>query len=478
MNLYYKLHTYKLIKVSDKIHWITRAHYPDPLVDYSNTDFILDFNDAVSVLQQWRNPNLGRSSREGTVISLASNAKSAYRLIQEQLLTTILPEEKEKQLIEKLKVYRFLLDQTLPQALELVNLDKLITPEDIKQFINRQLELMRQEYGRELKFAENMLNELEAISDIEVKDDYGKSRRISRNDVLDVLGSVLGNILLRQVSLWQVDDYISRPRGRMNLKKTYRAAIMREGKVPPKQIRNEDIKVMDKDRVSLIYFIVDLSQSMNKTVFKDGLTRLDGSLLTSLGLYYYFKLVNRRKRREFDSFNMHVIPVDKNPYVIANDEKFETFLMEAEGKGKTRLVHATYSAIRHVQENYQNVKYDVQLVYLTDGRPNVPFDGTIYGNSMDFGYEKYLSESDSKIPKEAKMCMVQLNKTFNYLKRVKDRNWKISYFLMASDKFMQSSLYRDTKKMLSGITDPVLIDPTEIDNLGRRILQETIVNEN
>ena len=97
---------------------------------------------------------------------------------------------------------------------------------------------------------------------------------------------------------------------------------------------------------------------------------------------------------------------------------------------------------------------------------------------MDFGYEKYLSESDSKIPKEAKMCMVQLNKTFNYLKRVKDRNWKISYFLMASDKFMQSSLYRDTKKMLSGITDPVLIDPTEIDNLGRRILQETIVNEN
>ena len=74
--------------------------------------------------------------------------------------------------------------------------------------------------------------------------------------------------------------------------------------------------------------------------------------------------------------------------------------------------------------------------------------------------------------------MIQLNKTFNYLKRVKDRNWKISYFLMASDKFMRSSLYRDTKKMLSGITDPVLIDPTEIDNLGRRILQETIVNEN
>ena len=84
MSLYYKLHTYKLIKVSDKIHWITSAHYPDPLVDYSNTDFILDFNDAVSVLQQWRNPNLGRSSREGTVISLASNAKSAYKLIQEQ----------------------------------------------------------------------------------------------------------------------------------------------------------------------------------------------------------------------------------------------------------------------------------------------------------------------------------------------------------------------------------------------------------
>lgn len=428
-------------------------------------------------MQQWRNPHLGRSSREGTIMSMASTARAAYSMIQQKLLTTELEGDEEKDLIDRVKVYKFMLDRTLPEALELVNLDQLLTPEDIQEFIKKHLELMGQEYGQHLKVAESIMNQLESITDIEITDDFGRKRRISRNDVLDVIGSVLGNMLVRQVSLWPVDDIISRPRGRLHLKKTYRAAIMREGSIPPKNIRTEDIKVVDKDRLALVYFIVDLSQSMSKAVFKDGLTRLDGALLTSLGLYYYFKLVNRRKRREFDSFNMHVVPVSKEPYVIADDRKFEDFLLGAEAKGKTRLVHATYAAIRHVQENYQNINYDVQLVYLTDGRPNVSFDGPLPGSHIDVGMEDYFRTADTKTPKEAQKCMVQLSQTFNYLKRVKNRNWKISYFLMAGKRFRGSTLFQDTQRMLSGVTQPILIDPTEIDSLGRRILQETVSNE-
>jgi len=463
--------------MSDKIHWLTRAHYPDPLVDYSSTDFIIEFQEAAAVLQQWRNPHLGRSSREGTIMSMASTARAAYDMIQQKLLTTSLDADEEKELIEKVKVYKFMLDRTLPEALKLVNLDQLLTQEDIEEFIRKHLELMGEEYGQQLSVAEAMMNQLESITDIEITDEFGRKRRISRNDVLDVIGSVLGNMLVRQVSMWPVDDIISRPRGRLHLKKTYRSAIMREGRVPPVNIRTEDIKVVDKDRLSLIYFIVDLSQSMSKIVFKDGLTRLDGALLTSLGLYYYFKLVNRRKRREFDSFNMHIIPVTKSPYVISDDAKFEDFLLGAEAKGKTRLVHATYAAIRHVHEHYQNVNYDVQLVYLTDGRPNVPFEGPLPGSNIDSGMESYFRTANTKTPKEAQRCMVQLSKTFNYLNRVRDRNWNISYFLMAGQRFKSSTLWEDTKHMLAGVTNPVLIDPTEVDSLGRRIIQETMVSE-
>ncbi len=460
-----------------RIFRLTHAHYPDPLVDYSSTEYILEFQDAAQILQKWRNPHLGRSSREGTVLSFAEKARASITAIQQKILTTELTADQEEELVDQMKVYRFMLDKTLPRALELVNLDQLLTPEDIEEFIRQQIRSMEEEYGQSLLSAEELMSNLMEITDIEVTDQFGRKQRIARNDVMDVIGSVLGNILLRQVSLWPVDDVISRPRGRLHQRKTYVSAIMREGNIPPPSIRQEDIRVVDKDRLGLIYFILDMSQSMNKRVFKEGLTRLDGALLTALGLFYYFRLYNRRKRREFDSFKMHIVPVTKQPYVISDTRKFEKFLLEAEGKGKTRLVHATHVAIQHATENYKDIDYDVQLVYLTDGRPNVPFEGKLPGRKSHSLQNYFKSNIDTKTPKDAQTCMMQLNQVFEYLKRSKDRNWSISYFLMANKKFLGTELYKDTKEMLSNIARPVLIDPTEIDDLGRRILQETIVGE-
>jgi hypothetical protein len=457
-----------------RIKEITAAHFPDPLIDYGSTEFILEFSDAAEMLQKWRNPHLGRSSREGTILSLAANARAAVQSIHSKLLTTLLDSEKEDELVEKLKVYQFMVDRTLPEALELVNLDQLLTPEDILSFIKRHLQLMGEEFG-ELQSARSILNQLNTITDIEIKDQFGRQRRISRSDVLDVIGNVLGNLLMRQVSLWPVDNIMPRPRGRLHRKHTYRAAIAREGKLPPSDIKNEDIRVIDKDRLSLVYFIVDMSESMGKSVFKGGLTRLDGALLTSLGLYYHFKLVNRRKRREFDSFKMHIVPVTKNPYVITDNKKFEEFLLKAEAKGKTRLVHATQAAINHVHDTYKDNSYDVQLVYLTDGRPNVVYDRSLPGHNLKM-LKDYFKKSESTTPVATQECMIQLNQIFNYLRNSRERNWNVSYFLMASSKLLRTAFYSDTRAMLSGITRPITLDPTEIDQLGRRILKETIVN--
>lgn len=460
-----------------RIFELTQAHYPDPLVDYSSTEFVLEFQDAAQLLQKWRNPHLGRSSREGTILGLASQARASSDAIKSKLITTLLTAELEENYIDMLNVYKFMLNRTLPEALELVNLDKLLTPEDIQEFIRKHLGLMEDEYGRKLLTASLLLEDLHEITDIEIKDKFGRTRRVSRNDVLDVIGNILGNILLKQVSLWTVDDVIARPRGRFHLKKTYKAAIMRENSIPPSKISHEDIRVVDKDRLGIIYFIVDMSQSMNKQVFKDGLTRLDGALLTALGLFYYFKLFNRRKRREFDSFKMHIVPVTKNPYVISDTKKFENFLFDAEGKGKTRLVHATNVAIKHATENYKDNNYDVQIVYLTDGRPNVPFEGSILGQKSNVMTEYFKNNLDTKTPKAAQECMIQLNQIFNYLRRNRERKWNISYFLMAGESFRGTGLFKDTKQMLGSVTAPIIIDPTEIDNLGKRILKEAILSD-
>ena len=459
-----------------RIHKITSAHLPDPLINYGSTEFILEFADAAQLLQKWRNPQVGRSSREGTILSLAANARAAIGALNSKMMTTSITAELEEEYLEKLKIYKFLIDRTLPEALELVNLDQLLTPEDILEFIQKHIGLLGQEYG-ELQSAYSMLNQLQSITDIEIKDQFGRQKRISRSDVLDVIGKVLGNLLIKQTTLWPVDNLQAKPRGRIHFKQTYKRAIFRESQIPPQAIRTEDIRVIDKDRLSIIYFIIDMSQSMSKTVFKGGLTRLDGALLTSLGLYYYFKLVNRRKRREFDSFMMHIVPVVKTPYVISDNKTFEDYLLGAEAKGKTRLVQATHAAMKHAQDNYKNNSYDVQLVYLTDGRPNIPFEGILPGRKSKT-LNEYFKRSGTKTPKSTQTCMIELHQIFDYLRTKKDRNWTITYFLMANRSMVKTGFFKDTQAMLSGITRPILIDPTEVDSLGKKILQETIMNVN
>ena len=456
-----------------RIRWLTRAHYQDPLVDYGSTEFILQFQDAASLLRQWRNPHLGRSSREGTILALASNARMASLNIREMLQTTALSAEREEELVEQLMVYRFMLERTLPEALELVNEDKLLTAEDILKFIQKHIKLMQEVYGRTLEKALSIMNQLEEITDIEVRDQFGRKKRIQRSDVLDVIGRALGSFLMRQATFRPVDDVDNRPRGRVLAKKTYRAAMMRSGRVPPNDIAEQDIRVVNKDRLSLVYFIVDVSQSMGKRVFSGGLTRLDGALLTSLGLFYYYNLTNRRKRREFDSFQMHLVPVVELPYVIEDKKKLEDFLFAAEAKGKTRLVHALNTVVRHVKEAHKDNDYDVQIIMLTDGRPNVPFEGKVPGFRDKFLKEYFRRESKTTNTDSIE-CMMQLNQYFNYLRLSKDREWNISYFLMAREKFRESNLFKDTQEMLKGITRPILIDPTEVDKLGAKIIRETM----
>ena len=62
------------------------------------------------------------------------------------------------------------------------------------------------------------------------------------------------------------------------------------------------MRVLKRDRASWIYLIIDMSQSMKKKVFEGKMTRLDGALITALGLQYYFQLANRRYRRRGRQF--------------------------------------------------------------------------------------------------------------------------------------------------------------------------------
>lgn len=457
-----------------RIYMLSENEFRDPLQNYGDAQFILDFEEAAQILRLWRNPHLGRSSREGAVLSLAAKNDVAVSNIIQKIMTTYLTRTEEERLLNELKLLRFIGDRILPDVLEKVNRNELQTVEDIIKYIQDLLRELKYEGVANLQLLAEKLESLKDIVDIEITDAYGRKKRIKRENVMDILGKMLGNYLLKQISIAPIDEVQKRPRGTIRLRETYKSAIISSQHIPPTEVKQEDIVRVKKDRRSLVYFLVDLSSSMKKEVFEGRMTRLDGALLTSLGLYYYFKLLNRRKRKRYDMFKLAVIPIRKNPIVVDNDEKMERLLLSAEAKGKTYTVHSVLKAIEHAKSQFLEKNIDVQLTIVTDGMPNVPYYPFRYKINEDL--RQYFATISTKTKPETIECLLQLNAIFRYLKTDKTRNWNISYFLMGPESLRSKEIYAHTVRMLKGITSPILIDPSQIDKLGEQILRESIAN--
>ncbi|MHA1668056.1 MAG: hypothetical protein ACTSUR_05295 [Candidatus Heimdallarchaeaceae archaeon] len=457
-----------------RIYFITEAEFTDPLQHYGDIEFILDFEDAAQVLRLWRNPHLGRSSREGAVLSIAAKNAVAIENIIQKIMTTFLTAEEEERLVNELRLLRFIGDRVLPDVLERVNRNELQTVEDILKYIQELLSHLKQEGNIDLQQLAEKLNQLKDIVDIEITDAFGRKKRISRESVMDLLGRILGHYLLKQITVTSIDEIQKRPQGTIRLKETYKSAILSSQTIPPSSVKQEDIVRVKKDRRSLVYLIVDMSQSMKKSVFEGKMSRLDGALLTNLSLYYYFKLINRRKRKRYDMFKLAVVPIRKNPKVVDDDKKMEQLLLTAEAKGKTYMVQAVLAAIEHAKRQHLDKDIDVQLTIVTDGMPNVPVFPFTYKISQEL--KKYFAEIQTKTKYETIECLTQLNAIFRSLKNDRGRNWNISYFLMGTESLRNKEIYIHTKQMLKGVTKPILIDPAQIKNLGEQILRESILH--
>ena len=456
-----------------RIYFVTEAEFTDPLQHYGDAEFVLDFEDAAQVLRLWRNPHLGRSSREGAVLSIASKNAVAIENIIQKIMNTYLTPKEEERLVNELKLLRFIGDRILPDVLERVNRNELQTIEDILKYIQDLLRDLKHDGTVDLQQLAEKLNQLKDIVDIEITDAFGRKKRISRENVMDLLGKILGRYLIKQVSVAPIDEVHKRPRGTIRLKETYKSAVLSSQTIPPTSVKQEDIIRVKKDRRSLVYLIVDMSQSMRKTVFEGKMSRLDGALLTSLSLYYYFKMINRRKRKRYDMFKLAVVPIRKNPSVVDDDRKMEQLLLTAEARGKTYMVQAVQAAIEHAKKQHKDKSIDVQFTIVTDGMPNVPTFPFNYRTSN--ALKQYFAEIQTKTKPETIECLTQLNAMFSGLKNDRSRKWNVSYFLMGPESLRNKELYIHTKQMLKGITRPILIDPAQIKKLGEQILKESIL---
>ncbi|NHJ85310.1 MAG: VWA domain-containing protein [Asgard group archaeon] len=454
-----------------RIHTITRERFADPLTLWRDPDFVFDFADAASVLQKWRDPRKGQSSREALVLGMSLQNAIAVKNIRRKLLVTPLTPLQEEDLIRELEILEYLGNNALPDALLKVNMGELQTKEEIEEFIQKHLKGFEGSADYKKQLSES-LRTLEELTDIEITDRFGHKMRIKREEVMDFLGNQLGNWLTRQLPARPINDTIVRPHGKINKKKTFEHSMLTSQNVPPKSIDPDDIVVQKKDRNAAIYLVVDTSQSMRNIVQGTHFSRLEGALLTSLAVFYYFKRQGRTRRTNQKAFKTSVVPISKYRQVITEDKELERFLLTATAKGRTPMSASVKAAIDHAKIKKNTQDRDVHLIVVTDGRPNELIPG--YESKPSASLISYFEEERVGIDPVARNCYIELNSILRDASRDQSRTWKISYFMIGSERMRLTDIWQDTRRTLRGITYPVLIDPSRMDVLARTIVTESM----
>jgi hypothetical protein len=450
---------------------ISRERFPDPLMIWRDPDFVFDFADAASVLQKWRDPRKGQSSREALVLGMSLENAVAVKNIRQRLLVTPLSPLEEQDLIRELEILEYIGNNALPDALLKVNMGELQTKEEIEQFIQNHLKGYEgtAEYKKQLT---ESLRTLEELTDIEITDRFGHKMRIKREEVMDFLGNQLGSWLARQMPARPVNDTIVRPHGKIHKKKTYQHSILSSQDIPPKSIDMDDIVVMKKDRNAQIYLIVDTSQSMRNVVQGTHFSRLEGALLTSLAIFYYFNTQGRTRRTNQKAFKTSVVPISKNRSIISSEDTLEKFLLTATARGRTPMSAAIQAAIDHAQIKKNTQDRDIHLIVVTDGRPNELIPG--YQPEPTSSLISYFEDHRDDIDPVTRNCYLELNSLLRDAVRDQSRTWKVSYFMIGSERMKLTDIYRDTKRTLRGITNPIVIDPSRMDLLAKTIVSESM----
>jgi hypothetical protein len=438
---------------------------------WRDPDFVFDFTDAASVLQKWRDPRKGQSSREALVLGMSLENAVAVNDIRRRLLVTPLTPLEEEDLIRELEILEYLGNNALPDALLKVNMGELQTLEEIQDFIQKHMKGFEGTADYKKQLSES-LRTLEELTDIEITDRFGHKMRIKREEVMDFLGNQLGNWLARQMPARPVNDTIVRPRGKVHKKKTFEHSILTSQTIPPKSIDVDDIVVMRKDRNAQIYLIVDTSQSMRNVVQGTHFSRLEGALLTSLAIFYYFKNQGRTRRTNQRAFRTAVVPISKRHNIISTESTLERFLLTATARGRTPMSASILSAINHakVKKNTQN--RDIHLIIVTDGRPNELIPG--YEPSPSRSLLNYFEDERSDIDPVTRNCYIELNSLLRNVSRDQSRTWKVSYFIIGSERMKLTDIFRDTQRALRGITYPIVIDPSRMDVLAKTIVTESM----
>ncbi|MHA2272476.1 MAG: hypothetical protein ACXACI_11480, partial [Candidatus Hodarchaeales archaeon] len=104
----------------------------------------------------------------------------------------------------------------------------------------------------------------------------GEKTYLSQYEVIPFLGMILSHQIARQLEkFYPTDGHTAGRFGKINRIKTYQAAVVREGKIPPQIFAKDDIRVYPKEENTLILLVADFSTSMREKLEGENLSKLE-----------------------------------------------------------------------------------------------------------------------------------------------------------------------------------------------------------
>jgi hypothetical protein len=313
----------------------------------------------------------------------------------------------------------------------------------------------------------NAIRKLDVLGKISSKT-RGEKTYLSQYEVIPFLGMTLSHQIARQLEkFYPTDGHTVGRFGKINRIKTYQTAVVREGKIPPENIAKDDIRVYPKEENSFILLITDFSTSMRDMLPANNLSKLDGALLSVLGLFYYFRQQNLLARRR--KFEMVLFPITtdlaktmRKYYRLKSRLDVEDLLKNAKAQGYTPITDTVLNAAEWTRKVRMQDR-ELHLVIVTDGRPNVSSS------------KAAKLTPPPRLPRT--LCDVYWRELCSALWELKNSQppWGISYIQIGTEKEL-SMLEKHVRMYLKSITKPVLLRAEDIGALGNKIAKEVHKN--
>ncbi|MHA2498439.1 MAG: hypothetical protein ACXAEL_02620 [Candidatus Hodarchaeales archaeon] len=197
------------------------------------------------------------------------------------------------------------------------------------------------------------------------------------------------------------------------------------------------------------------------------MSKLDGALLSVLGLFYYFRQQNLLARRR--KFEMVLFPITtdlaktmKQYYRLKSRQDVEDLLKNAKAQGYTPITDTVLNAAEWTRKAKIQDR-ELHLAVVTDGRPNVSSS------------KAAKLTPPPRLPRT--LCDVYWRELCSALWELKTSQppWGISYIQIGTEKEL-SMVEKHVRMYLKSITKPVLLRAEDIGTLGNKIAKEVQKN--